>query len=126
MPRLKNPRHERFATLVAGGMSASEAYRNLGCRVGKNANVHSARWMARDSIRARVNELQSKVESKTLLTMQLKRETLALIATRPTERSADRIAAIMADAKLAGELREKVEVEASDELAAFLASLRVG
>ena len=55
---LKNSRHEKFAQLVAAGASASEAYRSIGGKGSKNANVHSARMMANDSILARITELK--------------------------------------------------------------------
>src|SRR5579862_9606866 len=108
MKPLKNTRHEAFAQLAATGLSASEAYRRVSGRTA-NANVHSARWMAKDSIKARIAELQKASETEAVLDMQERRRIAAGIARDAQQRASDRIAAIVADAKLAGEFKEKQE-----------------
>lgn len=109
MALLKNPRWEKFAQAVAAGASASEAYRSIGGKGSKNANVHSARMMANDSIQKRIKELQEASATSKTLDMQERREIVAGIARNPQSRPGDRIAAIVADAKLAGEFTDKVQ-----------------
>ena len=58
----------------------------------------------------RVVELQRQSATATTLDMQRRREILAEIANDRKAKAADRIAAVLADAKLAGELVEKSEV----------------
>lgn len=78
MPFLKNARHEAFAQAVASGVTACEAYRKIGGRgTLKNADVHSARMMVNDGIKARIAELQAASASKTVLDMTERREFLA-------------------------------------------------
>jgi Terminase small subunit len=62
MPLLKNPRHERFCQLVAGGMPGTRAYRKVaGARAGKpeNDDVHSHEWSRRPDVKARIQELMA-------------------------------------------------------------------
>jgi hypothetical protein len=105
---LKNPKWEKFAQAVAAGASASQAYRIIKGK-GKNANVIAPRMLANVRIRARVQEFQQASATSTTLTMQERREILAKMARNPKNRPADRIAAIVADAKLAGELTDRVQ-----------------
>jgi len=55
MPTLPNQRHEAFAQALAGGTSASEAYRRAGYRPDRAA---ASRLSAKVYIKTRVSELQ--------------------------------------------------------------------
>jgi phage terminase small subunit len=61
MPPLENARHERFAQALFNGMDATDAYAAAGYQ-GHAGNAHRLR--TNENIRARVVELQSKVEVK--------------------------------------------------------------
>lgn len=108
MALLRNPRWEKFAQAVAAGVSASEAYRSIDGK-GKNANVIASRMLANVNIRKRIKELQQESATSKTLDMQERREINAEIARNAQNRPADRIAATLADAKLAGELTDKVQ-----------------
>ena len=59
MGPLKNSRYEKFAQMVASGLTGSEAYRQVaGATAGKNADVLAARWMDSPGVRERLNELK--------------------------------------------------------------------
>ena len=115
------PQHELFAQRVATGDSATAAYRAV-YGAGKNADVFGPRLMGNDGIRARVGELQARSATAATLTMQERRKIARAIAVDTTARASDRLAAIMADARLAGELKgDSVTVNATASAnAAFL------
>ena len=69
--------------------------------------------MANDSIAARVEELRAMSATAATLTMQQRREIAAAIARDTTARASDRLAAIVADAQLAGELKREATAAAS-------------
>ena len=110
MGAIRNPKHELFAQRVATGESATAAYRAI-YGAGKNADVFGPRLMGNDGIRARVAALQASAAKACVLTLERKRELLAGFANNCDAKMADRIAAVMADAKLAGELTEKAEIK---------------
>ena len=110
MGAIRNPKHELFAQRVATGESATTAYRAI-YGAGKNADVFGPRLMGNDGIRARVAALQASAAKACVLTLERKRELLAGFANNCDAKMADRIAAVMADAKLAGELTEKAEIK---------------
>jgi hypothetical protein len=56
VPVLTNPRYEQFAVLAAKGIAAAEAYVSAGFAP-RGARGNASRLIARDIIRARVNEL---------------------------------------------------------------------
>src|SRR5216684_350396 len=61
MPVLENARHEIFAKAVAGGKSASEAYRGAGYQCApRKARGHGYRLRSRADISARIHELSAK------------------------------------------------------------------
>jgi hypothetical protein len=64
MPVLKNARHERFAQGVVQGLSADAAYAAAGYKPDRG---NAARLTAKDSIRARVEELMMEAASATVL-----------------------------------------------------------
>lgn len=86
MPALKNARHERFAQAYAVNSNASEAWRKAGGK-GDNANVLGSKWLAKVSIKARVEELRAKADTKaeasTVLSILEKREFLARVLRTP-------------------------------------------
>lgn len=61
MPVLKNARHERMAQALSKGKTADEAYALAGFKPHRS---NAARMSANDSIRARVDELLSRVAEK--------------------------------------------------------------
>ena len=110
MEPLRNSKRELFAQRVAMGESATAAYRAIyGAK--KNADVFGPRLMGNDGVRARVAALQTAAAKACVLTLERKRELLAGFANNCDAKMADRIAAVMADAKLAGELTEKAEIK---------------
>ena len=123
---LANPRHEQFAQRVATGKSATAAYRLVYAKA-KNADVMGPRLLGNVGVRARVAELQARSATAATLTMQQRREIAREIALDTKARNSDRLAAIMADAKLAGELKPEatvnvgVQVTPPDALLAGLA-----
>lgn len=60
MPVLSNHRHERFAQLIADGLSGAEAYREAGYQVSANvSSVNASRLLKDAKVSARVAELQA-------------------------------------------------------------------
>jgi hypothetical protein len=71
MGPLKNSRYEKFAQMVASGLTGSEAYRQVaGATAGKNADVLAARWMDSPGVRERLNELKEANSRKATLTRE--------------------------------------------------------
>jgi hypothetical protein len=146
MPILKNQKHERFAQLLATGMSASEAYTKVYKKKGKVAGSAGGRLLKNVGIQQRLAELQQKAETAAVLTLADKREFLRRVVVTsigevdeksPLCQSAeysedgrkfkmpDKLKAIELDAKLAGEFREQVEVKV-DGLGELLKAIRGG
>ncbi len=71
MRSLKNPKHERFAQELAKGKTADEAYQNAGFKPNRG---NAARLKANENIRARVNELQTRVVERVLEKTALTKE----------------------------------------------------
>jgi len=125
MPLLKNPRHEKFAQLVAVGRSAMSAYAEVYKTKGKSAANAASRLMENLSVQDRIREIQGKAAAVAVLTLERKREMLRKIAEGkmpskvvngpmgPVE-TFDIAKAIELDAKLAGELTERREVSVDD------------
>lgn len=140
MPALGNPKHERFAQELAKGKSQGEAYELAGYRPSRSA---AARLAANVNICERVQELAERVASRTELTAAQLTERLLRIADvaektgialdedtgEATGSSSKHLsvarAALMDAAKLNGLLTDKLEVNASDELAERLAKARL-
>jgi hypothetical protein len=153
MSRPLNPRQERFAQLVATGMPGGRAYEEAGYAV-KSPDVAesaAARLLTDVRVSAYVNEVRAAAKAKgeeaAYLTLEEKRKFLRDVVTTPIgevdERNRlaqalkvtrggreiklpDKLRALELDAKLAGELKEKVEHSASPELAEWLAIRRGG
>jgi phage terminase small subunit len=79
MPILPNPRHESFAQALAKGKTADEAYALAGYRPHRS---NASRMSANDSVRARVEELQSRVAERTVITAASITERLLNIAAK--------------------------------------------
>ena len=67
MPALPNHKHELFAQGLAAGLSADAAHQAAGYKPNRG---NAIRMKANESIMRRVAELQAKVESKVLLTLE--------------------------------------------------------
>ena len=109
MPLLADIRHERFAELVATGeMDVKDAYKQVFPNASDDScNAAGSRLLRK--VAGRVDELRELAATATTLTIQDSRETLAKIVRDPATTPRDKIAAILADAKLSGELTDRVE-----------------
>ena len=109
MPLLADIRAERFAQLVAKGeIDVKDAYKQVFPNASDvSCNAAGSRLLKK--VAARVDELRKESATATTLTIQESREILAKIARNESSKTSDRIAAILADAKLCGELVDKVE-----------------
>ena len=115
MPRLKNRLHERFAWLIAEGMDRKAAYTKLCPHVSDPATM-GYKLYHRSDVKDRIAEIQCEVHSWALMSIDAKRDQLRQMieGTLPTkltrrrngtvEAVFDMLGALMADAKLAGEL----------------------
>jgi hypothetical protein len=115
MPRLKNRLHERFAWLIAEGMDRKAAYTKLCPHVSDPATM-GYKLYHRSDVKDRIAEIQCEVHSRALMSIDAKRDQLRQMieGTLPTkltrrrdgtvEAVFDMLGALMADAKLAGEL----------------------
>ena len=146
MPRLDNPKHERFCQLVATGKALGPAYEAVYGKA-RGARQSGSRLLTDVDIKHRVAEIQGKAEGRAVLTIAEKREFLRRVVVTPigqvNEESdlcqaaeyslagqkfkmPDKLRAIELDAKLAGELSaEKVEIR-GDGLLELLQALRAG
>lgn len=106
---LENPKHERFVQFVAAGVDATEAYKRTYPKA-KGAAAQAASSRLLKNVMPRLSRLQEASATDSVMTLIEKRMISAEIARDQKQRAADRIAAIMADAKLAGELSDTVNV----------------
>ena len=120
MPPLKSPRHEAFAQALARGMSAAEAYGQVGF---KPHRANAATLARKEHISVRVAELQEEQlaihQQATAAAAANKQVTIeSLIAEAEAARAkamsekggaAAAVSALTAKAKLAGMWREKVD-----------------
>jgi len=126
MPRLKNRLHERFAHLIAEGLSQADAYRKLCPHVAHPAD-QGYQLGKRKEVKQRVSEIQAEVHSRAVMVIDEKRDVLrqmiegsvpTKVIRQPDGRVQaiyDRLAALQTDAKLAGEYAaDKVEVSTGD------------
>jgi hypothetical protein len=61
VPALRNQKHEKFAQGIAKGLSGTDAYFDAGYAVSrKTAGVNASRLLARDDVKARIDELAGK------------------------------------------------------------------
>ena len=148
MGPLKNSRYEKFAQMVASGLTGSEAYRQVaGATAGKNADVLAARWMDSPGVRERLNELKEANSRKATLSREQTIEFLCNVisisaakvdADSPLVQSAefvdgklvklripDKIAATKELVRMCGWTQpNRIELAATDTLAEFIESIR--
>jgi phage terminase small subunit len=113
MPVLKNPRWERLAQELAQNKTATEAMQLAGYSDPRN----STRLTKKDVIRRRIEELQSRGAERaevSVTSLLLELEDARSKATDNNQLAAA-TTAIMGKAKLAGFLRDKIEVTTVDE-----------
>ncbi|GGD43371.1 terminase small subunit [Aureimonas glaciei] len=67
MPALSNPKHELFASSLAKGMSATDAYAKAGYKPNRS---HASRLVANGNVRKRVAELQRRAAGRAKVTIQ--------------------------------------------------------
>ena len=126
-----NERWEKFAQFIASGETGASAYRPCYGARGASAAANASRLLRNDTVRLRVAELRAAATAAaaereaaaaehaaqqlttTLLTMQRRREIAREIAEDAKQRASDRLAAVLADAKLAGELNPETVAVAS-------------
>jgi hypothetical protein len=114
MPRLKNRLHERFAWLIAEGMDRKAAYAKI-CPLVTDPATLGCKLYRRPEVKSRISEIQAQVNSRALMAIDQKRDLLRQMieGTVPTKVSRrkdgsvevvyDRLGALIADAKMAGE-----------------------
>jgi hypothetical protein len=73
MATLKNHRHERFATFIAGGMTATEAYQQAGFS-GRGAPQSASRLAKTPAVANRIVELKRALSDSTLRKSLIDRE----------------------------------------------------
>lgn len=127
MPRLTNRIHERFCWLVAEGLDRQAAYAKVAPHV-KNPGQIGYQLYKRAEIKERIAEIQTEVNCRSLMAIDNKRDLLRQMieGTVPTkvvkradgkiEATFDRLQALMADAKLAGELSENTTPDAGNDI----------
>jgi hypothetical protein len=127
MPRLTNRLHERFCWLVAEGLDRKAAYTQLAPHV-SNAAQLGYQLYKKPEIKARISEIQTEVNCRSLMAIDNKRDLLrqmieGSVPTKVIKRSDgkveavyDRLGALLADAKLAGELDEETAAPASTDV----------
>jgi hypothetical protein len=75
MPVLKNPRHERFAQLVASGISANAAFTQVGYKGPQN----SPRLSRNELVARRIEELQARNERKAEMAAMTRDELVGIL-----------------------------------------------
>jgi hypothetical protein len=127
MPRLANRLHERFCWLVAEGLDRKAAYTQLAPHVANPGQV-GYQLYKKPEIKARVAEIQTEINCRSLMAIDNKRDLLrqmiegsmpTKVVKRPdgkVEAVFDRLGALMADAKLAGELSEQPQQTAGGDV----------
>lgn len=133
MPTLKNPKHEKFAQLVASGITANAAF----AQVGYKAPQNSPRLRNNELVPKRIAELQVRNERKAEMAALTRDELVGILtdivkATRnrlPEARTADGLKAAEMLARMCGcNEPEKVSVHSVEVKvdAALIAQLRAG
>ena len=147
MPILENPRHERFAQLRASGKTGSDSYRAIAGKDARYADVRADQLMKMPGVRERIEELKADASAKCSLSREAYIKSLVeMYESKPSEASMDNprcdIVVVRGQkqavfppklhvgqqlAKLVNwEGSIKVELEAGENLASFLARLFVG
>ena len=116
MPSLKNPKHERYARLLAQGLTQVEAFSKIYPDQKKESvNTNACKLANQFDVKARYAEIKDLIDSQFAMSVgekrdQLRRMIAGEIPTKVTRRANgqveatyDRLAALQADAKLGGE-----------------------
>ena len=106
MPTLKNPRHEKFAQLVASGITAQAAF----TQAGYNAPQNAPRLRSNELVAKRIEELQERNERKAEMAALSRDELIGILAEivhaarrrLPETRTADGLKAAELLSKLCG------------------------
>jgi phage terminase small subunit len=111
MPTLTNPKHERFAQLLAKGETADEAYALAGYKPDRG---NASRLTANDNVTKRVAEIQERAAIRTEITVASITERLLAIAEKAEAKDEAPMlsvarASLMDAAKLNGLVTEKTE-----------------
>jgi hypothetical protein len=125
MPALSNPRHEKFCHLIAAGKTYTEAYKTL--YPNSNTAPQSGYGLYhRPDIAERVQEFRDEVAMRSIMDLSRKREVLRQMAegiiptkkyNKETGDTYDALAALLADAKIAGEFApEKLQINSANDL----------
>ena len=145
MPILRNPKHEKFAQLVVGGMSACQAYMEItGCSV-NSGQKNAWRLRENDGVVTRIAELQARNEQKAEMSRAEAVKYLAeVIRSKPSEADEEnnlcelaitkqgpvavfpsKLGAVSQLAKMCGwNEPEKVELGMEAELVAIISKIR--
>lgn len=125
MPALANARHEKFCHLMAAGKTYTEAYKLL--YPNSNTAPQSGYGLYhKPEIQARVQEFREEVALRAVMDLSQKREVLRQMAlgmtptktyNKDTGETFDALAALLADAKIAGEFApEKLQINSASDL----------
>jgi hypothetical protein len=130
MHALKNPKHERYARLLAQGLTQKEAF--IKCYPDQNPEYvkpNASRLFHQLDVKARVAEIKEMVDSQYAMQLGEKRDLLrrmidGLVPTKVVKKADgkieaifDRLAALQMDSKIAGEFAaEQVQLSAGPTL----------
>jgi hypothetical protein len=125
MPAIPNARHEKFCHLVAGGKTYTEAYKLL--YPNSNTAAQSGYGLYHTpKIQQRIEEFREEVALRAVMELSRKREVLRQMAegmiptktyNKETGETFDALAALLADAKIAGEFApEKLQINSAQDL----------
>jgi hypothetical protein len=125
MPTLSNPRYEKFAILIADGKTPAEAYKIL-YPANKYPHQSSYKLSREPEVEARISEFREEVALRAVMDLSQKREVLRQMAlgmtptktfNKDTGETFDCLAALLADAKIAGEFApEKLQINSASDL----------
>jgi hypothetical protein len=110
MPTLPNPRHERFAKVLAEGKTASSAYEQAGYRPNDG---NAVRLKGNEKIKSRVAELQGQGAERAIVTLQSLIAEAGEIQAKALAKSnySAAISALTVKAKLSGHWVDRGEVQ---------------
>lgn len=83
MPKLQNPKHERFAVQVAKGIPATKAYLAAYPGAKTQPEASASRLSRNAKVAIRIAEIQKKAETESVLTLQEMLEYLTSVARTP-------------------------------------------
>ena len=125
MSAIANARHEKFAILVAGGKTPTEAQKILYPN-SKYPSQHGYELSRRPDVAARIEEVREEVALRSIMDLSRKREVLRQMAegmiptktyNKDTGETFDALGALLADARIAGEFApEKLQINSAQDL----------